>query len=183
VSSNPYAAPASPIADIAATPTTEPPFFAVSLTKLAVLSFCTLGFYEIYWFYRHWRRVKERDRESISPVWRSVFAIFFCHALFVRIRDDQVAAKLGTLSAGALTAGWIVTTLLSRLPAPYFLISLVAWVFLLPAQAAANRVNAAALPDHERNARFSLANWLVVALGGIVVVLAVIGSFMPDGQG
>jgi uncharacterized membrane protein YozB (DUF420 family) len=59
----------------------------------------------------------------------------------------------------------------------------VAWVFLLPVQAAANRVNAAALPDHERNARFSLANWLVVALGGIVVILAVIGSFMPDGQG
>ena len=182
MSSNPYVAPAAPIADIAAPTASEPPFFAVSLTKLVVLSFCSLGFYELYWFYRHWRRVKERDRDDISPVWRSVFGIFFCHALFARIRDEQVAWKLGTLSAGALAAGWILTTLSSRLPAPYFLVSLMAWVFLLPVQAAANRVNAAALPDHDRNARFGLSNWLVVAIGGVVVLLAIVGSFMPDGQ-
>jgi hypothetical protein len=29
----------------------QTPFFAVSVTKLVVLSFCTLGLYQIYWFF------------------------------------------------------------------------------------------------------------------------------------
>ena len=37
-----------------------PPFFAVPLWKLALMSFFTFGIYELYWFYRNWQRVRVR---------------------------------------------------------------------------------------------------------------------------
>ena len=38
-----------------------PLYFPVSNTKLVLLSVCTLGLYEFYWFYKNWALVKERE--------------------------------------------------------------------------------------------------------------------------
>ena len=43
-----------------------PPFFAVSLLKLTVLSLCTFGVYELFWFYRNWRLIKLREEPAIG---------------------------------------------------------------------------------------------------------------------
>ena len=54
MSVNPYAPPTAVVADqaIPSDVGTEPPFFAVPVTKLVVMSLCTFSGYEIYWFYR-----------------------------------------------------------------------------------------------------------------------------------
>jgi hypothetical protein len=53
---------------------------------------------------------------------------------------------------------------------------------LLPVQAAANRINGIAeAPD--RNTRFSLWNWLTVALGGTLLVLDALGVFAAPEPG
>jgi len=67
--------------------TLETPFFAVSLVKLVVLSLCTLGVYQWYWFYQNWRLIKDWERLHISPFWRTFWGYFFCHACFTRIRE------------------------------------------------------------------------------------------------
>jgi hypothetical protein len=182
MSSNPYAPPQAAVADIAAAPASTgaaPVFFAVSTTKLLVLSFCTLGLYQYFWFYKNWRIVRDRSGESISPFWRTFFAVFFCYQLFDRVRKHDPDSPAADLSAGALAAAWIIPTILWRLPDPYWLIVFAAIFALLPVQAAMNAVNRKAVPDHDPNTRFSIWNWVAVALGGPFFLLAVYGTFMP----
>jgi hypothetical protein len=182
VQPNPYAPPQAAVADVSV-PTAagvgEPLFFAVSLTKLAVMSLCTGGLYTIFWFYWNWRLAK-REGEDVWPVPRALFAVFFCHACFGRVRDRGAAMGVQpVVQTTALAWGWIIVTVLQRLPEPYWLVSLFAWVFVLPVQAYANRINAVAAPTHDRNSRFSVWNWIAVVVGGGTVVLAFVGTFLP----
>jgi hypothetical protein len=183
MSTNPYAPPTAPVADIpeSVAPAIQPIFFPVSPAKLAVLTTCTLGLYQIYWFYKHWQCIKEGQRFDCNPALRSIFSVIFCYPLFHKMRASGV--KLGadsSLLAGPLATGWIVTTLTSRLPDPYWLITFISVAFLLPVQAYANRVNQAMTPGHDPNTRFSGWNWAAVAVGGVFLSLIVIGLFMPE---
>ena len=184
MSANPYAPPNSPVADIPLQEVAEPPFFAVSLTKLVIMSVCTLGLYEIYWFYRNWKCIKGRERSNISPAPRAIFAVFSCYQCFARIREYD-AEKNGNsaLLAGQLAIGWIVTTVLWKLPDPYWWLSLLAFVFLLPVQAHANRLNAQVSPSHNRNTSLHGWDWVAAVLGGTILLLALAGTFLvPDGK-
>jgi len=157
------------------------PFFPVSVTKLVVLSLCTLGLYELFWFYKNWCLVRERETSNISPFWRAVFGYFFCYAMFRRVRDYPLESLMApTLPAGLLAAGWIVTTLLWKLPDPYWLICYLAVLFIVPVQVAARRVNETAAPGHDPNAKFTTVNWITIVVGGVLLVLIVVGSFLPE---
>lgn len=46
-----------------------PGYFAVSATKFIVMSACTLGLYEVFWFYKNWQRVKEKTGAQMMPFW------------------------------------------------------------------------------------------------------------------
>lgn len=116
---NPFAPPSAVVADVgsAQTLSSQPPFFAVSLLKLVVLSICTFGIYELYWFYKNWLLIKDREASAISPALRAVFAVFFCYQCLARIGDFATPALAKSrLAAGPLAVGWILTTLLNRLP-------------------------------------------------------------------
>jgi hypothetical protein len=181
MSMNPYAPPAAAVADIAAPEdvATEPPFFAVSVLKLTVMTLCTFSIYEVYWFYKHWQRIAEREREPIWPLARAFFAVFYCYGCFSRIRDHERAGEVGTrLHALALTIGFIVVTLMWRLPEPYDWISMTAFLFLLPVQHFANQLNALESPSHDRNSRFAGWNWVALIVGGSLLLLAVAGEFL-----
>jgi hypothetical protein len=185
MSVNPYAPPTAVVADLAPPSDvgTEPPFFAVSVTKLVVMSICTFSIYEVYWFYRHWKQIAEREREAISPLARAIFTIIFCYSCFARMRDYEAetgtSTGAGRLAAVPLAIAWVVTTLLWRLPDPYWWISMLAVLFLVPVQMHANRLNTAVAPLHHRNARFSAANWIGVIVGGLFLMLALAGTFLP----
>lgn len=153
-------------------------FFPVSIAKFVVLSVCSLGIYDLYWFYKNWQLVRAREKSDISPFWRTTFAYFFCYPLFKQIRDNDLQiGGTGTLPAGALATGWIVVTLLWQMPDPYWLAAVLACVFMLPVQIVANRINSVAAPNHDRNTRFTLWNWLTVAIGVAILVLDAAGEF------
>ena len=154
-------------------------FFPVSLLKLTVLSFCTVGLYDIYWFYKNWKVIKLRDRSSISPALRSLFGVFFCYSLFKSMDKDLETLSGPTLSVGGLAAGWILLILLSRLPDPYWIVTMFSFLFLLPIQSSVNRLNQLVAPEADINARFGAWNIATVIVGGIFVALAIIGTFMP----
>lgn len=155
----------------------EPPFFATSITKLVVMSVCTLGLYELYWFYKNWQRIKAREGLDIRPFWRAFFAVFFCYSCFSRIRSyDHPALELSSLPAGALATGWIVFTVVWRLPDPYWLISYLSFAFMIPVQHRVNQINDAVAPGHDPNARFTWLNWTGVAIGCVLFALIFIGS-------
>lgn len=178
---NPYAPPLAEVADIPnAFRSTLAPFHAVSVVKLGVLGFCTMGIYGIFWFYFHWKRIKVREGDNSIPVMRALFAIFFCNKLFRRVRDAGDELDITpSLASGPLAAGWIILNLAVRLPEPYWLVSIFAFAFLLPVQAHANKVNAAVAPGQDTNERFTPGNWVLVVLGSILVLLSIIGIFLP----
>jgi hypothetical protein len=179
---NPYAPPIAGVIDIElpSDTATEPPFFAVSLVKLSVMNLCTFNLYEVYWFYKHWQRISEREREPMWPLMRAIFALFYCYQCFARIRDHESAAEWSSrLPAVPLAVGFIATTLTWRLPEPFSWITMVAFVFLLPVQAYANRLNAQVAPSHDRNTRFTAWNWIAVLVGGSLLLLVIAGIFLP----
>ena len=181
MTTNPYTPPSSIVEDIPSAQTTasEPPFFAVSVTKLAVLSLCTFGFYQLYWFNRNWRRIKAREQSNISPAPRAVFAVLFCYACFRRIRNFTAPAPGGSkLLAGPLATGWILTTLFSESPVPYSLVSLLSFVFIIPVQIRANQINLATSSNHDPNSHFTGVNWAFIVFGVIVGPLAVMGALL-----
>src|SRR5688572_18941040 len=120
---NPYAPPrADAIDDVAPDATGTPtPFFAVTTTKLVVMSILTFSFYEIYWFYKNWKIIRDRTGQRISPFWRAVFQILFCYPLFKHVRDHEAAPA--QVHAGIFAIGFIVVSMLWRLPEPYSLAS------------------------------------------------------------
>lgn len=182
---NPYAPPSAPVADMPerVDASREPVFFAVSLRKLALMSLCTLGIYQVYWFYRNWTFISYQERTPLSAIWRALFAIFFCYSCFSRIRDfDHPAVPKRSLPAGPLAVGFIIVSLLWRLPDPYWLVCLGAFAFLLPVQRRANEINGAVEPEHDRNERFTGLNWVALIVGGIFLLLAAIGTLLPPPQ-
>jgi hypothetical protein len=177
---NPYAPPAARVVDvIEARPAT--PFFAVTIFKLVLMSICTFGIYELYWFYKNWQLIKAREEPDILPFWRAVFAYFFCYQCFVHVRDYEAPqVSPGTLLAGPLAAGWIVMNLLWRLPDAYGMLSLFAFLFIIPVQVHANRINQAVAPGHDPNGGLSWLNWVGIVLGGLFLSLAALGFFAPE---
>ncbi|MDR6841182.1 hypothetical protein [Pseudoxanthomonas sacheonensis] len=175
---------ALPIADVVpqANLSGRPAFFPVSVTKLAVMSVCTFGLYQIYWFYQNWRLVKSRDQSRISPPWRSVLGLLFCYPLFRRVRSMAQRQAIAMPSAALLFAAWVVATLLSYLPPPYLLLSFGSVIFMLPIQRAANRINAHVAPQHDPNRRFGALNIVTVLVGGLLAILSVIGAFIESTQ-
>lgn len=152
-----------------------PMYFPVSLTKLVVMSFCTFGLYEIYWFYKNWSLINQREDKNIMPVLRTFFAGIFCYSLFTRIQETAEEQELPiSLASGFLASGWIIFTLLWRLPDPYWLVTFLAVFFLLPVQSAVNEINRSTTPQHNSNSRFTRWN-IATAVAGII--LFVLGTF------
>ncbi|MFK3722840.1 hypothetical protein ACI2KE_03155 [Pseudomonas monteilii] len=67
----------------------EPMFFVVSPRKMVIMSILTLNLYTVYWFYRNWRLYKRHSGESLWPLVRTIFGIFFVHGLLKRV-DRQI---------------------------------------------------------------------------------------------
>jgi hypothetical protein len=104
------------------------------------------------------------------PFWRAIFVYFWCYQCFSRICGDAKTLRLyRSAPAGPLAAGWIVATFLVNLPDPYSLISLAAFVFLLPVQAVANPINATVTPHHATNRNFTPLNLVGIAIGIIMI--------------
>jgi len=177
---NPFTPPKAEVADVpvARHGHQGTPFFAVSTRKLAVMFLCTFSLYQYFWFYRNWKIVRDRHGEKVSPVLRTVFAPFFCYALFSRIREHGAAPADGKLAAGPLSAFWIILSLLGNLPEPYFFLGFFSLVPLMTVQTAVNDINSVAAPGHDPNHEFSPFNRVGIVIGALFTVMAVLGTFM-----
>ena len=167
----------SPHAESGANTTGVPlPYFEVGLGKFVAMSIVTLGFYEIYWAYQQWTRIKARTGESISPAWRAFFAHLWGFSLLERVRSEASAEGINVgWSSGALGTVYLIMGALWRLPDPLWVISVLSFLPLIPAVQAISALHDKREPNRDRNSRFSGANVGGVVVGGVVLVLALIG--------
>jgi uncharacterized protein DUF4234 len=159
------------------------PLFPVATHKFIILSICTFSIYELYWCYQYWKRLKTESGESLSPFWKACFAPLWGFSLFRRIR--ATAASNGVVtewSAGVLGTFYFILSALWKLPDPWWLISLASWLPIIPVQQAAQRVNEchAASAAEGRNDNYTTANIVTIVIGGLLLVLAIVGTFMPE---
>jgi len=159
------------------------PLFPVATHKFIVLSICTFGIYELYWCYQNWKRLKTASGENLSPFWRAFFAPLWGFSLFKRIRAEAVSAGVPVeWNSGALATFYLVLNMTWRLPDPWWLISFGTLIPMVPVQQAVQRINErhAALSTEGRNDNYSTANVATIVIGGLFLILAVIGTFMPE---
>jgi len=155
------------------------PQFAVSLPKLAVMSLCTFGFYQLYWAYKQWDAQRRREPEELSPFWRAFFAPLWGFSLFPRLQ--RLTAMYGvpaTWSGSALALTYFFLNLMLRLPDPYWLVSIFTFVPLMVAQRSINALNAAVAPEAPRNDSYSGANVVAIVVGGLFLLLAILGTLV-----
>ena len=174
----------APAAAIPAAPAvSEAPYLFVPTAgyKFIVLSVTSLGIYEFVWLYRSWSRLRERGRADVSPFWRTFFAPFFAFDLFRRVAAE--AGRRGAPPAWnstTLGAGFFAMNLAWRLPDPWWLVTFLSVVPLLPVLGTVNALNRQRLQPEDPNSRLSGRNWVVIVVGGLVLCLAVWGTVSPE---
>lgn len=179
--------------------TVAPIFYVVSRKKLAILYLATLGFYGVYWFYKNWSNYKNYSSDkfnvdqSIWPVARGIFSIFFTHALFREIkaygRDKAALVEWNNATlATQLVLFTIASNILDRMSyrsigSPYtdvasLLIMMPLLGLLLSAQ---NMINVSCDdPKGESNSHITSVNYVWIALGAILWFFIVLGFILPE---
>jgi curved DNA-binding protein CbpA len=151
-------------------------FFSTSTLKLGLMSICTFGLYEAFWFYKNWLLIRERTGQNISPSLRALFSTIWAYSCFKHINnfaqkknvEESVPAIFLAISYFFLWLSW-------NLPGQYWLISLLSFVTIIPANNLATNLNKRLIPGFNNNDNFSAWNWAAVFFG----TTALIFSFLP----
>lgn len=150
-----------------------PLFLYISPARLIAMSLISNGLYDLYWIYKNWRYVKERDGLNIRPLWRGLFGLFYCHSLLRRIYDDQEmrAIRTPSFSPWVAATGWVLLlvagNVVSRGPGPVsgLIAALVpGFLFLLPVQSYVNVVTEKRCPGQGFHP-WSAGHWVCLAAG------------------
>lgn len=65
----------------------NPCFFAISCSRVFWLDILSLGFYQLYWFYKNWQALRAAG-QKVNPVVRAwIFPPFFVFQLFANIKN------------------------------------------------------------------------------------------------
>lgn len=146
-----------------------------------LLNFLSLGLYEIPWFYRNWKRIKELRKLKVTPLLRAVFAPLFAYSLFKNML--KLAKENGYQqkdSPGSLAVAYVFLSLLWRLPDPYWLVSLASILPLIPVTRAMNHYWRVKQPDLSVRTSFSGGEIAFLAVGGIIWILVLAGLLIPQ---
>jgi hypothetical protein len=154
----------------------------ISPTRFVVLCLATIGLYNMWWQYKTWRFFKQRQQSDIWPVARALFSIFTVHELMTTI--GKFARSNGiepTYNPRELTGGYVILSLLSRLPSGFGLISLASFAFLM-APFKAFRSALLASPEYAATEQTGISTGQLVAfiLGPILWSVVLIGILAPE---
>ncbi|UYZ64284.1 hypothetical protein [Hymenobacter weizhouensis] len=154
----------------------------ISSSKFILLCLLTCGLYALYWQYKAWRFLKQWQQSDIWPAVRAIFSIFTVYELLKTLQRFANRQSIpADYRAGNLAAGYIILSLLSRLPDPFWLISLLAFACLLPAY---NVFTTALLVSEEVQAveqpGFNTRQWLLIGVFGLFWLLALWGLTLPE---
>jgi hypothetical protein len=140
-------------------------FFQTTPLKLAILSLCTFGFYEVYWFFEMLRRV-DPESNKYGRAAKSLFGWIFLYELLTKLKVQR-AALLAFL--------YFITCLTVRTPGAFWTISLLSFIPLVYIQAQLN--NRLSQPVKAPYSRTAL---VVVVVGGMIVLFSVIGFWTQN---
>lgn len=151
-------------------------YYQVSAFKFSLMMTCTLGLYGIYWSYRNWRHIKERDNSNISPLWRGIFVPLWYYSLLTDIADHGESKYLaGGFIRGLLAAAYLLLNAVGSLPDPYWTMAFLSFIPILPAVQAIAKINASG-HAHKKRHPHNAWNFSAYLLGGPSVVFIILSA-------
>jgi len=148
--------------------------------KFALLSIITFGIYQLIWFYFNWKFLKEEDNLKISPFWRAWFSMFwagsFADHLQKHLNKNGIAGAYSPILIGIT---YFVMSILWKLPDPYWLVSYLSFIPMLPLLNSLNIY----WQNKEHNLPPSKFVWwqtIFVIVGILYFVLVIIGTCLPS---
>ena len=170
------------------TPGASRHFYVVSIKKFVLLTFFTMGGYQVYWIYKNWAFYKAATGEKIWPVPRGLFFIFFVNSLYRKVQEKitQGGRSLAWNPSG-LAAALIVVTIVDRVltkmsgknigsPITDYLSFVMVGVIIavtIPAQRAINFAESD--PEGSSNSKLTGANYFWIVLGALLWLLCLVG--------
>lgn len=165
-------------------------------THLAALSILTLGLYELYWFWRNWRDLRDELGVDVQPGWRTlgllipVVNVVLVYDQLRMLREQSDARGVpAEYSPGLVTATFFaialagnLTTAVAGSMTTFWPLSLLNVVPLLQVQAALNRLWAHAQPGAIMRTQLGRHEIIAMIAGTILTVAALLetfGSFAP----
>lgn len=111
----------------------DPPFYYVPKGRFFFYNIITGGIYEIYWFYKNWKIIRDKNNERISPFWRAMFTPIFCFLFFQRVKEYASSRNVNTNIIPVLLGFgyWLLNGFYVRLPFPVDSIFLILLILLL----------------------------------------------------
>ncbi|MFC3152883.1 DUF3857 domain-containing protein [Litoribrevibacter euphylliae] len=109
----------------------EAKFYPVDNIKYLALSFMTFGVYTVYWLYKNWQYIKERDQSNIMPLARAIFSIIWYYPLAKQIfliNKDKLTKRDHAIISLLLVA-FIIGYLISNTQGIYVFLGLAFQIF------------------------------------------------------
>lgn len=142
---------------------TKPAYYPVSFGHLAVVSVLTFGLYQIYWFYKNWVFIRDRDQSNISPWARALLSPFYCWTFAEDLETNSHSDDKRVVPIWALVL-YTVFLLCGLLPFLLGYLPFLAFIFLRPAVQHINNLNVDT--SVKRNSAFSLRKAMVLLVTG-----------------
>lgn len=159
----------------------QPSYHHVALWKFTIFSLCSLGLYDLYWFYKNWEAIRKRDNSSIYPFWRTVFSLFWCYPL-----AKDVAGKKGANPAipVLVAISYVALTVTYKLPDPYWIPCVFSFVPLLLIVRQIDQINRGLGIRANYYARFKIRHFFGCFVGALFLAFAITASFnlIPSSQ-
>jgi hypothetical protein len=149
---------------------------AVALRKFVLLSFFTMGLYNVYWFYWNWRRQRDATRADIRAGWRTFLSPFTAWLLFRDVR--ALAQRTPRWNPAALGVAYFL--LLLAFLAPHWL-WLLTWLSFLPLVPVQRTINGLYRERrHAVDAHISARDVLLMLIGAVVMALLIALAIAVD---
>jgi hypothetical protein len=156
--------------------------FVTSTAKFIAMSLCTFGVYELYWSYKNWRYVRDRDMTDIRPFWRAIFYPVWHYSLLSELNKVVRSRALeSAVYRVFLASSLILLGAMWRLPDPFWLVSMLTFLPFLPAVAPmAEAVSSG--PIQQPVVFHRPANLIAYLIGGPALVFVALSSigFFPS---
>ena len=105
-----------------------------SVTQFVILYLLSLGIYPFFWFYKHWRYLKDEKNKDISPGFRTLFIVIYGYSLFKSFKKlAQEKGYTGKVNMFLMFILYVATLLTAFMENnPLALLSFFSFIFLIP---------------------------------------------------
>lgn len=152
------------------------------MPKFLLLSFITVGHFQLYWIYKNWQWIKTVQKEDIWPIPRTFFANIMNFALFQRIAiEGDPKHRYSWFSALSIPLAilYLVASMLDRamlripsLPEWLAIVSLLSVLILVPVALQVNKYNSEKPDIVAKNGTYGWTSWMLI-VGYAPLALAV----------